>query len=72
MLVEICVGDRVVASSLTGGYRPDLTEAGYPTSDAGFSVQLPESAMSGFRVVVAGSSEMLHGTGTWQCGWHRA
>ncbi|MFL9990416.1 chondroitin 4-O-sulfotransferase [Paraburkholderia sediminicola] len=72
VLVEICVGDRVVASSLTGGYRPDLTEAGYPTSEAGFSIQLPESAMGGFRVAVAGSSEMLHGTGTWQCGWHRA
>ncbi|MFM0264748.1 chondroitin 4-O-sulfotransferase [Paraburkholderia sediminicola] len=70
--VEILVGDRVVASGLSGGHRPDLPGAGYPTANAGFSIQLPESAMGGFRVAVAGSSEMLHGTGTWRCGWHRA
>jgi hypothetical protein len=70
--IEICVGDCVVATGLSGGYRPDLVEAGYPTSDAGFSIQLPESAMGGFRVAISGSSEMLHGTGTWECGWHPA
>lgn len=72
VLVEICVGDRVVASGLTSGYRPDLLAVGYPTSEAGFSIQLPASAMGGFRVAVAGSSEMLHGTGAWQHGWHHA
>lgn len=70
--VEICVGDRVVASGLTGGHRPDLPEVGYPTGDAGFSIQLPESAMGAFRVAVAGSSDMLHGTGAWRRGWHHA
>jgi hypothetical protein len=70
--VEICVGDRVVASGLSDGYRPDLAEVGYPTSQAGFSIQLPESVTGEFRVAVAGSSEMLHRTGTWQYGWHQA
>lgn len=72
VLVDICIGDRVVASGLSGGYRPDLLEVGYPTSDAGFSIQLPEAAVGRFRVAVAGSSEMLHGTGTWQHAWHHA
>lgn len=72
VLIEIRVGDDVVAHGWSGEHRPDVFAAGYRTSRSGFAIRLPESALGGFDVAIAGSSETLQNSGTWQQGWHCA
>jgi hypothetical protein len=71
VLLEVRVGDKVVATGWSGTHRPDVREAGYQTSQPGFSIVLPEQAVAGFRVTIADSQESLHNSGIWRQGWHR-
>jgi hypothetical protein len=72
VLLEVRVGSDVIASGWTGGHRPDVASAGYPSAHAGFSIALPPEAPDGFHVAVADSAERLHNAGVWRRGWHCA
>jgi hypothetical protein len=72
VLIEVRVGDEVVATGWSGAHRPDVREAGYGTAYAGFSIPLPDQALDGFHVTIAHSHEPLHNGGTWRQGWHAA
>ncbi|SIT36218.1 conserved hypothetical protein [Paraburkholderia ribeironis] len=70
--LEVRAGSQVVASGCSGEYRPDVANAGYPSSHAGFSIPLPADVRDGFHVTIANSTESLHNAGVWQQGWHCA
>lgn len=70
--LEVRIGKEVVASGWSGEYRPDVADAGYPSSHAGFSIPLPASIQDGFHVAIANSPESLHNAGIWRQGWHCA
>ncbi|MEW9582803.1 chondroitin 4-O-sulfotransferase [Paraburkholderia sp. DGU8] len=70
--LEVRVGPKVVASGWSGEHRPDVANAGYPSSYAGFSIPLPAGLSDGFQVTIANSPESLHNAGIWRQGWHCA
>jgi hypothetical protein len=70
--LEVRVGPKVVASGWSGEHRPDVANAGYPSSHAGFSIPLPAGISDGFQVTIANSPERLHNAGIWRQGWHCA
>jgi hypothetical protein len=69
---EVRVGPKVVASGWSGEHRPDVANAGYPSSHTGFSIPLPAGISDGFQVTIANSPESLHNAGVWRQGWHCA
>lgn len=70
--LEVRVGTEVVASGWSGEHRPDVANAGYPSSHTGFSIALPADIPDGFRVAITNSPESLHNAGCWRQGWHCA
>ncbi|WP_233828420.1 sulfotransferase family 2 domain-containing protein [Paraburkholderia sp. ZP32-5] len=68
--LEVRVGAQTVATGWSGEHRPDVAGAGYPTSNSGFSIPLPEGIPEGFHVAIANSTESLHNAGAWRQGWH--
>ncbi|CAB3780834.1 hypothetical protein LMG28614_01099 [Paraburkholderia ultramafica] len=70
--IEVRVDREVVASGWSGEPRPDVANAGYPSSHAGFSIPLPAGISDGFHVAISNSPESLHNAGIWRQGWHCA
>jgi hypothetical protein len=70
--LEVRAGTRVIARGCSGEYRPDVADAGYPSSHAGFTIRLPADIAEGFSVTIANSPEGLHNAGIWRQGWHCA
>ncbi|MBC8750374.1 hypothetical protein OKW43_003429 [Paraburkholderia sp. WC7.3g] len=68
--LEVRVGAQIVATGYSGEPRPDVASAGYPSSNSGFSIPLPDGIPEGFCVTIANSTERLHNAGTWRQGWH--
>ncbi|ADG14697.1 conserved hypothetical protein [Paraburkholderia atlantica] len=68
--LEVRIGAQIVATGLSGEPRPDVASAGYPSSNSGFSITLPDGIPEGFCVTIADSTERLHNAGTWRQGWH--
>jgi hypothetical protein len=68
--LEVRVGAQIVATGRSGEPRPDVASAGYPSSNSGFSIPLPDGIPEGFCVTIANSTERLHNAGTWRQGWH--
>ncbi|MGF6539896.1 hypothetical protein OKW32_003182 [Paraburkholderia youngii] len=68
--LEVRIGAQIVATGLSGEPRPDVASAGYPSSNSGFSIALPDGIPEGFCVTIADSTERLHNAGTWRQGWH--
>lgn len=69
--LEIRVQGEVVATGASGGHRPDVRAGGYDTEYSGFAVPLPDSALEGFSVTIAGSHDLLNNAGAWRRGWYR-
>jgi hypothetical protein len=70
--LEVRAGTQVVAHGRSGEYRPDVANAGYPSSHAGFSIPLPADIPDGFHVTIENSTESLQNAGIWRQGWHCA
>ncbi|APA85664.1 sulfotransferase family 2 domain-containing protein [Paraburkholderia sprentiae WSM5005] len=68
--LEVRVGAKIVATGHSGEPRPDVASAGYPSSNSGFSIPLPNGIPEGFCVTIANSTERLHNAGAWRQGWH--